>query len=494
VTGPGTVHLYAYQEGNEIWDSAGPIAARFIAPEITVEQPVGTELTDGSSSIDSGDVVIGENGVTSYLIRNDGDDQLSGLAITKDGDHAAEFVAGAFTSTSLAPGETATFDVTFSPTALGARSAAIHIVSNDFDENPFDIPLAGNGVTPEIGIEEPLATDLTDGGAETDFESVISGQTSQKTYTIRNTGTSALRNLAIAIDGVNASQFSSSLPGATTLQPGGHTSFTVTFTPSGQGVRHADLHVASDDLDENPFDISLTGVALDSEITIENNGVTLEDGLSEVNYGTLISDTGATSIALTIRNTGTAPLTGLSANFSGTHSAEFGVEALSATSLLPNESITINVALTPTSPGNLEAILSLNSNDADENPFNIDLLAFVIERTDLQGWAESFGLTGSGLLDTADDDGDLVSLLEEYAFNLDPTVAEGNILTPGAGSNGLANIRLVTGKLEAEFVARRSDPNLVYEVQFGDTPTDLGLQPAVESAEVSSINDNFERR
>jgi hypothetical protein len=35
--------------------------------------------------------------------------------------------------------------VTFKPTAKGARIAAIHIKSNDADENPFDIDLAGQG-------------------------------------------------------------------------------------------------------------------------------------------------------------------------------------------------------------------------------------------------------------------------------------------------------------------------------------------------------------
>jgi hypothetical protein len=48
----------------------------------------------------------------------------------------------------LAGGGTATFKVTFKPTKKGTRSAAIHIDSNDADENPFDITLTGIGAVP----------------------------------------------------------------------------------------------------------------------------------------------------------------------------------------------------------------------------------------------------------------------------------------------------------------------------------------------------------
>ncbi len=42
-------------------------------------------------------------------------------------------------STALLPNESTTFTVTFAPTAIGARTAMLHIASNDADENPFDI-------------------------------------------------------------------------------------------------------------------------------------------------------------------------------------------------------------------------------------------------------------------------------------------------------------------------------------------------------------------
>jgi hypothetical protein len=47
----------------------------------------------------------------------------------------------------IVPGGSTTFTVKFTPAALGVRTAALHIASNDADENPFDIALTGTGIT-----------------------------------------------------------------------------------------------------------------------------------------------------------------------------------------------------------------------------------------------------------------------------------------------------------------------------------------------------------
>ena len=62
-------------------------------------------------------------------------------------------------------------------------------------------------------------------------------------------------------DGANAGNFIVNTTGmAASLTPGNSTTFTVTYTPSATGIRTAALHIASNDSDENPFDINLTGV------------------------------------------------------------------------------------------------------------------------------------------------------------------------------------------------------------------------------------------
>ncbi len=116
-------------------------------PEIAVEQPSGTNLIDGQSIVDFGDVSIDDDNSHTFIIRNLGNVNLTGLGITIDGANAGEFTITASPTAPVAPGENTTFTVKFSPTALDARTAALHIVSNDADESPFDIALTGTGIT-----------------------------------------------------------------------------------------------------------------------------------------------------------------------------------------------------------------------------------------------------------------------------------------------------------------------------------------------------------
>ena len=115
------------------------------APEIAVEQPAGSDLTDGNASVAFGNTDLGTNLPKTFTIKNLGATELSGLAVSKDGTNAADFAIGTLGATTLPPGASTTFNITFTPGAAGNRSAAIHVFSNDADENPFDIELSGTG-------------------------------------------------------------------------------------------------------------------------------------------------------------------------------------------------------------------------------------------------------------------------------------------------------------------------------------------------------------
>ena len=121
-------------------------------PEIAVEQPVGTNLIDGSASIDCGTAIVGSAAsAMTFTLRNLGAADLTGLAVAMDGANAGDFTVGSLGATTLTAGMSTTFSVTFTPGAAGSRAAAIHIASNDRNKNPFDIALTGTGtVAPMI--------------------------------------------------------------------------------------------------------------------------------------------------------------------------------------------------------------------------------------------------------------------------------------------------------------------------------------------------------
>ncbi len=136
------------------------IQARQLPPEIVVEQPTGTNLVDGVALIDFKSVAVGATGLEkTFTIRNTGKGDLTGLAVTKNGSQAKDFILTGPVKTSLAgmahitsTPTTTTFKVKFKPTVLSPAgmfsTATIHIHSNDPNESPFDIKLKAKGVAP----------------------------------------------------------------------------------------------------------------------------------------------------------------------------------------------------------------------------------------------------------------------------------------------------------------------------------------------------------
>jgi len=155
--------------------------------EIAVEQPAGTDLTDGSATVNCGTATVGSPASpTTFTIKNTGASNLTGLALSKSGTHSADFTLGALGATTVAPGASTTFNVTFTPGAAGNRTAAIQIASNDANENPFDINLTGTGVTVGTLVVTP-AGNVTSSGS---FGGPFSPSVQQ--YTLSNPGTTSI--------------------------------------------------------------------------------------------------------------------------------------------------------------------------------------------------------------------------------------------------------------------------------------------------------------
>ena len=243
----------------------GPLASHTVAiyaaaPEITVEQPLATALEDGVSEIDFGGVPLTQSGTPkTFTIRNDGTATLSGLALAKSGTNSADFTLGSLGATSLASGASTTFTVTFAPgsSSVGNRAAVIHITSNDFSENTFDIAVVGKGITPEISLTES-ATHLVS-PAVVDFGSVSTTGNSTKTFTISNDGDYDLTGITVSLTG--SSNYTLNTTGtASSLLATESTTFTVTFVPTSVGSPIlGSVSIVSSDQDENPFTINLTG-------------------------------------------------------------------------------------------------------------------------------------------------------------------------------------------------------------------------------------------
>ena len=144
------------------------VSGMVLEPEIAVFDGVGTsgaERTDNMGTVDLGGVNVGSSsGAQTFTIRNVGGADLVGLSVTKSGANAADFAIDTSSMiTALPPGGSTTFSVTFVPGTLGNRSGSLQIISNDADENPFDIALSGTGTgiqsfTFNSGTDVPVTT------------------------------------------------------------------------------------------------------------------------------------------------------------------------------------------------------------------------------------------------------------------------------------------------------------------------------------------------
>lgn len=115
-------------------------------PEIAIVAPDGGNLLDGVSTRNFGSAEVGTSGNSkTFTIRSVGTLRLTGLKVTKGGRNPGNFSVTQLSETSLMPGESVKFKVTFKPLATGTRRAVIRIRSSDSDENPFDIKVQGSG-------------------------------------------------------------------------------------------------------------------------------------------------------------------------------------------------------------------------------------------------------------------------------------------------------------------------------------------------------------
>ena len=75
--------------------------------------------------------------------------------------HAGDFVVTQPAVSSVAPQDSTSFTVTFTPSALGTRLATLILASNDTTGSPFTIKLTGYGLEPPllptVAITSPLA-------------------------------------------------------------------------------------------------------------------------------------------------------------------------------------------------------------------------------------------------------------------------------------------------------------------------------------------------
>lgn len=147
LSGAGDIRARAFPSDSHAGGVIEEAAAFDVSPEIEVTVN-GSVLTDGSATVDMGDVQMGKSGDVVVTIRNIGlaDLTLDATPVVLSGTHAAQWSILAQPASPIGPGLSASFTLRFTPTSEGAKSAAFAIGTDDADEDPFNVALEAEAV------------------------------------------------------------------------------------------------------------------------------------------------------------------------------------------------------------------------------------------------------------------------------------------------------------------------------------------------------------
>jgi len=451
--------------------------------------PSSADHTDfGSQSTCSGTIT------RTFTIQNTGTSNLTISSVNITGTNAADFSVISAPSSLVTSSGSTTFQVEFTPSALGARNATITVNNNDCDEAAYDFAITGKGADPEANVQGNSVS-IADGDAtpssadHTDFgsQSVCSG-TIVRTFTVQNSGTAGLTISSVNITGTNAADFSVTSAPASPVAASGSATFQVTFNPSATGARDATVTINSDDCDEANYDFAITGTGTDPEINVQGNSVTIADGdvtpttTDHTGFGSQAACSGTITRTFTIQNTGTANLTVSSVNITGTHAADFSVNSAPASPVAASSSATFQVTFNPSATGARNATVTITNNDCDESAYD-----FAITGT---GTDPEINVQGNSVTIA---DGDATPSSTDHTDFGNQSICSGTITRTFTVQNtGTANLTIssvnISGTNAADFSVASSPSPLV--TSSGSTTFQVEFDPSASGTRTATVTVN----
>ncbi len=309
-------------------------------PTLTIPL-TGTGVTPGAlasnpATLSFGNVTVGSNQSLSETVTNTGG---TSVTISQVGISGSGFTLSGITApVTLSSGQSATFNVTFTPTTAGSSSGSVTITSNG--SNPtLTIGLSGTGVAPGVLGSNP--TSLS-------FGNVTVGSNQSLSETVTNTGGTSV---TISQVGVSGSGFTlSGITAPLTLSAGQSATFSVTFTPTTAASASGSVTITSNG--SNPtltMPLSGTGTAAVGQLAV--SPTTLAIG------SVVVGTSGSASGSLT------ASGGGVTVTAASTNNSAFSIGGLSLPLTIPaGQSASFSVTFSPQATGAATGTLTFSSN------------------------------------------------------------------------------------------------------------------------------------
>ncbi len=295
----------------------------------------------------------------SVTVSNSGNAPLTFSGLTLAGTSATDFSrSGSCTPTAtLAAGASCSVSFSFTPGAVGARSATLTLASNASNGSAV-LSLAGTGTAVAIPGVSLAPGSLAFGNQTTGVASTA------RTVTMSNTGSGAL-----SISSITAtSGFGISHGCGASLAAGASCALSVTFTPAVAGAASGSVSVASNAIG-SPHAVSLSGTGVAASPVLA-----WVPTVTSVAFGDVTLGANPASRSLTLSNQGPGTITLQQLTLAGAQAADFslgsGTCAVNA-ALAQGASCTVALAFQPGAVGPRTATLQVVSNGS--NPPDVAL-------------------------------------------------------------------------------------------------------------------------
>ncbi|MEY9943185.1 choice-of-anchor D domain-containing protein [Kitasatospora sp. GAS1066B] len=227
--------------------SGTPLCGPWPAPVYPPYPATGVTATPGA--LNFGSVATGSTGAAqSVTVSNPTGSAAAVASIATSGDFAQRNTCGS----SIAANGSCTVNVTFTPTATGARSGTLTVNAGG---NTDTVSLSGTGTAPGPVLNAAPAS-LSFAGT------VVGSSTAAQAVTVTNSGTTSA-----SVSGVAATGDFSQTNNCSTVAVGASCTVNVTFTPTAGGSRTGSLTITGN-ANNSPTTVALTGSGIDSSTDI----------------------------------------------------------------------------------------------------------------------------------------------------------------------------------------------------------------------------------
>ncbi len=302
-------------------------------------------LSMSPSSVTFNDVSVGQSSTQSVALTNNGTANLQIASATVTG--AGFSIAGLTFPETIPSGQGISFTVQYAPPSAGSASGSISF-SDNAPASPQSLRLTGTAVA--------AAGTLSANPGSYNFNDVAVGSSSKEAITLTNSGATTVRINQVAASGSGFSV--TGISAGQTIAAGTQASFTATFAPTASGDASGSITLSTNA--SNPsLSIPLTGTGTQGALSVNP---------ASVNFGSVaVGNSGSSSV--TLRNSGTAPVSVSAASASGTG---FTVSGFTAGTLNPGSTTSFTVNFTPAAEGSATGSVSI-TNNASGSPTTIAL-------------------------------------------------------------------------------------------------------------------------